>query len=413
MGGKTLGNVDLYYAVLWRLVGRGNLPWLYDVFSQMSAQMKERLLTRKSSLSMTGMANLISTRRSLGTAVWFVLASGVLKMDNEVVPLRAHVFVADTLLELTKLVDYIVTDNMWTAVRMTRQLMVSLSECKRDFSAFVDSRRILTRTYLKFDQDSDSPINDIPIRDMNRIDDYYSRLNNTGFIFVFTDDVSTNPDNGNLVVPHVGGTVPGKFDCTVKEIVYIANQVHPSMSASSLTVPTADDIRVWWDTVGCKPITSWPMVTDRTMGLSIKHKSVYIHPATCRPQCVVQLNGRDTMWMDSYADHYGHSPLDNPSRTISGNKTVGLWITQHGRWPTAKEIVLHMYHIQQRANASGKENYALLEKRTLSNNVWENVVATLADYKDIFETLTPEIFKKRFTDSVARTVRLAMEQTNA
>jgi hypothetical protein len=427
MGGKRLGNVDMYYAVLWRLVGRDDIPWLKEVFPQMSAQMKERLLTRTSSLSMSGMANMITTRMSLGTAVWFVLASGVLKMNTEVVPLRTHVFVADTLLELANLVGYVVTDNMLTAIRLTRHLLVSLKECKRNYIAFVDSRRILTRTYLKFEQDCESPVSYVSFSNtgdntdnntdnstiQHRIKDYLLRTNDDPrYTFVFTDD-GCSPEteallrqNGDAVV----STSNHPFDCcTVAEIAFIANQVHPNKSASDIALPTPKEIREWWNSTGSKPVISWP--DNYRLGRPIPHKSVYINPATCRPQCMVNAaDGRQITWMDSYTEYYGHSPLDSSSRTVSGNKLIGHWICQFGRWPTAKELVMYQYNIQVRTNPTSNETYEQLEKRTIIYDSWENMVATLADYQVVFETCTPETFVQRFKASVTRKVRIDMEQ---
>jgi hypothetical protein len=351
VGGKRLGNVDLYFAVIWRLVARGDIPWLTDVAPHLTAQMSERMRVRKSSLSLSGMPNMVTTRMSLGTAVWFVLASGVLKMDNDVVPLRTHIFVADTLVELAKLANYTLSEEMTDAIRLTRELLCSLSACKQD-EQFYNTRRAL----------------------------YHSRRYvGVRGTYIFLDGEVDFARGKEMV-----------GNCSVAELAYIASIVDPSLSASKLATPTTAEVDIWWKNVGSKPVANW-IASDKI------HKPVYVHPATCRPLYNVVVDGVEVDWTQAYESHYGHSVT---CKILSGNKAIGQWVCDHLAWPTADDLIKELFAREQRICSKNP---------TLQADIWNALNSTLADFADIFASITPAEFKVRFNRSVSRVGRARIE----
>ena len=359
VGGKKLGNVDLYFAVLWRLVTCGGIPWLsdsVDIVNHFNAQMTERMRVRKSSVSLSGLPNMITTRMQLGTALWFVLASGVLKMDNDVIPLRTHIFVADVIEKMVSLMGYRLTSNMLTSIRLTRELMSSLTACKQNGRLFYDSRRALYHTHIIIDG-----------------------------THVFMDcNVSLE----------CGTNIVSGSDVTVAESAYIASIVHPNLSSSKISTPTSRDVDIWWTTIGCKPVANWAIGLVNVP----EHKPVYIHPATCRPIFMVELNGKQSTWFESYSAYYGHNVTD---KIMSGSNEVGQWISRYKKWPTSDDLIVYAYEREHHTCTNGLP--------TLPIDICTSVKSMLSDFDEIFRTLTPTEFIKRFNASVKRVDRVRIE----
>uniref|UniRef100_A0A6C0BEQ5 Uncharacterized protein n=1 Tax=viral metagenome TaxID=1070528 RepID=A0A6C0BEQ5_9ZZZZ len=129
-GGKILGNIDLYYAVLFFIIE--NVPFLDNVRENIKEQMIYRMNNHKTSASLSGMSDYIGTKILFKEAIWFVLTSGSLYTDNAVIPLRQHVFVYHKLLELNKMNKYPISEQDAKYCFLTRKMLTMLQKCKKD-----------------------------------------------------------------------------------------------------------------------------------------------------------------------------------------------------------------------------------------------------------------------------------------
>lgn len=129
-GGKILGNVDLYYAVLYFVTK--DIGYLSNVHSDIREQLIYRMKTHKTSASLSGMADFVNTRILFKDAVWFTLTSGSLYTNNAHIPLRSHIYVTDHLLELNELNGYYISTEDREYIRKTKMLLRSLFMCKKN-----------------------------------------------------------------------------------------------------------------------------------------------------------------------------------------------------------------------------------------------------------------------------------------
>lgn len=129
-GGKILGNIDLYYAVLYFIIR--DIPYLENVRDHIREQMMYRMNNHLTSASLSGIADYVGTKILFKEAIWFVLTSGSLYTDNSVIPIRQHAFVFHSLLELNIMNSYPISEVDLTYCRLTILILSMLQKCKRD-----------------------------------------------------------------------------------------------------------------------------------------------------------------------------------------------------------------------------------------------------------------------------------------
>lgn len=241
-GGKVLGNVDLYYAVIYFIVK--GIKYFDGVIEHVTDQMKYRMDNHKTSASLSGITDYVGTRILFKEAVWFVLTSGSLYTDNSIIPLRQHAFVIHYLLALNDLNGYIISKEDLNYCYTTRKMLSFLQKCKKD-SHFKDQIRAQYQQHLI--------------------------LNDT---YVFLDSPIDMLDD----------------DENVKKNYAISLVVNPSKSASDISI---SDI----------PTSVTLPIEDNTWGYgsNIRHYKCTISTKTCRPIYNVD---RDRTWEDSYKEFY-------------------------------------------------------------------------------------------------------------
>ncbi|OUM56231.1 hypothetical protein PIROE2DRAFT_65653 [Piromyces sp. E2] len=74
-GGKNLGDRNLWFFILYMLVKRNQIPYLKDIEPFIEAQVKYRLSHYTTSISLSGLSNLLQTRILYPTAAWTCLIS--------------------------------------------------------------------------------------------------------------------------------------------------------------------------------------------------------------------------------------------------------------------------------------------------------------------------------------------------
>lgn len=77
-GGKVMGNLNMYYAVICILVNEDFIEYLKPIKANLTEHLIHRLTTSKTMASMCGLPQFVSTQVSTDVAVWFCVNSGYL-----------------------------------------------------------------------------------------------------------------------------------------------------------------------------------------------------------------------------------------------------------------------------------------------------------------------------------------------
>jgi hypothetical protein len=96
-------------------------------------------------------------------------------------------------------------------------------------------------------------------------------------------------------------------------------------------------------------------------------------------------------WLDKAIEIYGYT-------LFSTNNFFGKYVSENKKYPTKSEFLnyIFMYHFTR-------------DKKTLPICVEQFVDEVFNDYQEILQTIDPDIFAKRWDDSVYKDVRKIME----
>ncbi len=97
-GGKILGNLNLYYAVVWYLIKEGNIQYLNDIAKNAEEHLIFRLRTSKTMASLCGLAQYVTTEIPSDVAVWYCVNSGFFNQPTDRDTFRYHVFNIDPMI---------------------------------------------------------------------------------------------------------------------------------------------------------------------------------------------------------------------------------------------------------------------------------------------------------------------------
>lgn len=279
-GGRILGNVDLYYAVLYFICK--DIEYLSDVQPMIQDQMIYRMNNHKTSASLSGMSEYVGTKILFKDAIWFVLTSGSLYTNNAIIPIRQHAFVYDKLLELNALNGYPISADDLQYCKLTRLMLSMLQQCKKD-KYFREKIQAMYQDHIVLDLfEAKTYI-------------FFNRL-------IDMSDYSASEIND------------------IKLAYKMAQKVNPSLSASDITIEPIDLNSVTFPTFQ----DIWHDEDE------YRHYVCDINIITCRPMYRMT-NG--STWEDSYNSYYaGH-------RMLSLNKYFGQYVVENSQYPTVEQLM--------------------------------------------------------------------------
>jgi hypothetical protein len=91
-GGKILGNLNMYYAVVWYLIHEGEIEYLKDIKANVSEHLVYRLKNTKTMASLCGQAQFVTTEIDSDVAVWYCVNSGFLNQPTDRDTFRFHYY---------------------------------------------------------------------------------------------------------------------------------------------------------------------------------------------------------------------------------------------------------------------------------------------------------------------------------
>jgi hypothetical protein len=91
-GGKILGNLNLYYAVVWHLIHEGSIEYLKDIEKNATEHLIYRLKNSKTYASLCGKAQFVTTQVSTDVALWYCVNSGYFNQPTDRDTFRFHFY---------------------------------------------------------------------------------------------------------------------------------------------------------------------------------------------------------------------------------------------------------------------------------------------------------------------------------
>ena len=130
-GGKVMGNLNLYFAVIWILVSEDQIEFLKPIKANLTEHLLHRLTTTNTMASMCGLSQFLSTQISTDIAIWYCLSSGYLNQPTDKDTFRFHLFDIDHMVKLVRALGYPLHEGFSRHYLRTRALFYFLERFKR------------------------------------------------------------------------------------------------------------------------------------------------------------------------------------------------------------------------------------------------------------------------------------------
>ena len=144
-GGKVMGNLNMYYAVLWILVSEGEIEYLSPIKANLTEHLIFRLTSTQTMASMCGLSQFVSTQISTDIALWYCLNSGYLNQPTEKDTFRFHLFDVEHMRKLVAALGYPLHEGFQRHFLRTRALFYLLEKYKRSSAHSKAALRTLCR----------------------------------------------------------------------------------------------------------------------------------------------------------------------------------------------------------------------------------------------------------------------------
>lgn len=369
--GKLSGNVDLWFAVVWFIVKRGEVPHFgRDVSEAAQHHMKYRLKNHKTFISLSGLPELPTTRARLDVAVWFVIASSALSPAAAREPLRAHIGHVDTLRELCDLSGFILPKGIEAYSVRLQCMLAMLSSVKRQGSQLKCCANALVNSVVAVKTSN--------IRDAVKVGEAQCPE------FVPVDGLSAEPAMQRAA--RALDPVLSRFKAVPdNEVAYLASLVDPSLSAAAVTIP--------FELNAPPPRPSdnnWRYGLDK----STPKAQLRILPQTCRPQSRF---AADRTWRDEAKSLYGF----DAAQLLSCTELFGRFVDKYHFYPNRDELLVFVFN---RVLSS-----ASMRKSRLPASIEQMIDDTIESFRGVMESVEPREFSKRRSASTCLAKRAAHE----
>lgn len=130
-GGKIMGNLHLYYAVIWLLIEEGEIEYLQPIKANATEHLLFRLRENKTMASLCGLAQFVTTQLPCDVAVWYCVSSGYLNQPTDRDTFRFHSPNMEHLIKIVKALGYPLDPGLKAHFIRTKALLILLSRFKK------------------------------------------------------------------------------------------------------------------------------------------------------------------------------------------------------------------------------------------------------------------------------------------
>lgn len=365
-GGKLLGNLNMYYAVIWYLIKEDEIEYLKDIKINTNEHLMYRFINSNTNASLSGLAQFVSTKLPTDIAVWYVVNSGWLNQPTDRDTLRFHIFNIKPLMDIVELFGYPIEPNTENHINRTQIMMQMLSYVKN-----VDNNKKL---------------------------DFYNRVKclyqNGVFINInhIGDDVKEHQKIVSIVpidgpasesqINKIYNTFPSNYKkCSEDELVYLASLVNPNKSASDIK------LEYNFEPLTLKEEINWPYELNE-----YEEALIPICPYTLRPFYIM----KDKTWRECVEEEFKF-PAD---KLFKGCKYFGQFMVDYKRKPNIDEYLTYVYNRYIISN----------HITTLPYQVYNFTIDIIKSYNKIqVSNENYELIKKTYNNSVSIVDRIKKE----
>jgi hypothetical protein len=370
--GKLLGNVDLWYAVLWLAIEKGipGTNYLQPILPQLRKQMEFRLIHHKTYASLQGLPEYVTTLLPLRVAIWYVLASPVLRLPPSKDPLRKHIWYVDELEQIMTLANIKVqlpasTYNYYPQLKGMLSIMDLYKKDIKRYKYIIHLIRLFYQNSIKIDY---SLIGE----DMNNTELYeFDRIPIDGV-----------PEPDTILEKEIYDQLPKPLRCLDVPTLYTLLQcIESSDSMIPTTIlPVPDAVIEWAYELRTYPRTIVPICMK-----------------TCRPYYV----SNNRTWSIEAEEVFGIKQKD----MISIAKRFAEFVIKYERYPrNPTELLLFTFHRTTSSQSSKPHTTLPYQIIQFTNECFE-------EYADIMATITVEQFIKNIKKSCNIPSRVAIESS--
>lgn len=355
--GKSLGNIDLWYAVLYFMIEKGHVTHLNEYLPNLREHMIFRLRNSKSYMCLSGLPTFPNYKVNLGICLWTVISASscgsefVKNQKND--PLRLHLSYTDEIIDLLRLINIDVPENV--------KHYISILKTLRRFLYFLKNNA--NRVFM-FDIE-------------NRINALKYKALNLDGKWIFIDG---KPDSEQII--EVRKELPESCkDLTISEIIHVFELCDVNKAESDIYLPF--DCKVTDFVSENKKIWHYDENTPKT--------TVNISINTCRP--FYYLRDKDKVccdWKDKAEKIYG--------KFMSLDNMFGNYISVNSAYPSKNDFLIY---ISDRYSRKGIE--------TLPICIQQFVDEIFEDHEHVMSILEPSEFKRRWDASIEIKNRIMIE----
>ena len=355
--GKSLGNIDLWYAVLYFMIEKGHVTHLNEYLPNLREHMIFRLRNSKSYMCLSGLPTFPTYKVNLGLCLWTVIFASscgsqfVKNPKND--PLRLHLSYTDEIIDLLRLINIYVPENVKHCISILKTLRRFLSFLKNNAN----------RVFM-FDIE-------------NRINALKYKAMNVGGKWICIDG---HPDVEQII--EVRKELPESCnDLTIGEIIYTFNLCDVNKAESDIYLPF--DCKVEDFVSENKKIWHYHENTPKT--------TVNISINTCRP--FYYLRDKDKVcgdWKDKATKIYG--------KFMSLDNMFGNYISVNSAYPSKNDFLIYI-----------SDRYSRKGIKTLPICIKQFVDEIFEDHEHVLRMLEPCEFKRRWDASIVIKNRIMIE----
>lgn len=372
-GGKILGNLNLYYAVIWYLIQEGSIEYLKDIEKNATEHLIFRLQNSKSYASLCGQAQFVTTELHTDVAIWFCVNSGFLNQPTDRDTFRFHYYNLEPMIKIVEALGYPNDKGLMPHYFRTKTLLNMLGSFKalKTHHEKKSFRNLLLGLYQ----------NGIFI-DGNNIHKSFTETE------ICTAFIPIDGPASEAQVAKIREKFTKRYPYTAQlsneELYYLGSLIDPQKSASAyfldynLIVPALPKFEVSWK-YGLK---------EEFIGDPVK-----LCPKTMRPYYHVAGN---KTWFEAAKEKFGLEPED----LFKEYKYFEALIAKHEKFPTFEELITFYYN---RFIEAGK-------CKTLPYLVEKFTKDALENYKPLFENRDIKEIKKIFEEYMPILHRIEAEK---
>lgn len=130
-GGKIMGNLNLYYAVIWYLISEGEIEFLKPIQANVTEHLLYRLRNSKTMAGLCGLAQFVTTQVDSDVAIWYCVSSGYLNQPTDRDTFRFHFYNLDPMIKIVEALGYPLHAGTRPHLNRTKCLLNLLSKFKK------------------------------------------------------------------------------------------------------------------------------------------------------------------------------------------------------------------------------------------------------------------------------------------